>query len=94
MSDNYANHRKQRKRFCKGKNNFGDIFGSETVRTQMSIPLSVYARATYRALPIIIKKPIKTALYVGLVLWLRLESCFGRVASETWEIATSSKKLQ
>lgn len=94
LSDNFADHRRQSTRFFKGKNNFGDIFGSETVRTQMSIPLSIYVRATYRALPIIIKKPIKTVLYVGLVLWLRLESCFGREASETWEIATSSKKLQ
>ena len=94
LPNSFTDHKSQSTRFFKGKSNFGDVFGEGLVYQTMRIPQVSYLLASMKAIPLILRKPITVGGYIFLVCWLRMQAFFGGAVSETWEIATSSKKLR
>ncbi len=89
-----ADHRKQSIRFFQGTSNFVNEFGVTFVAEQMRIPLSAILKGFWRALPEILRHPIRVTCYLGILLLMRIESFFVKQASDTWMIAGSSKQLR
>jgi glycosyltransferase involved in cell wall biosynthesis len=89
-----ADHRKQSTRFFNGTSNFVNEFGVTFVAQHMRIPLSVILKGFWRALPEILRHPIRVTCYLGILLLMRIESFFVKQASDTWMIAESSKQLR
>jgi hypothetical protein len=89
-----ADHRKQSTRFFNGTSNFVNEFGATFVAEHMRIPLSVILKGFWRALPEILRHPIRVTCYLGILLLMRIESFFVKQASDTWMIAESSKQLR
>lgn len=91
LPDTIADHLKQSRRFFHSQSRFSDIFGPTFVEREYAYPLG---RALSKIVATGLRHPILFVSYLLLTTYSCLSSHIYRGAtSNTWEIATSSKRL-
>lgn len=93
LPKNLEDHKKQSLRFFITQAQQEKIFEPEFVKSQLHIPLNVYLKACFAAIPVLVRHPMRCVMYFLVQLSMRFKSAPESVQSHTWDVALSSKKF-
>lgn len=86
-------HSKQSIRYHQAKNQIKKYFDTNLVENEQKIPLAAYIITLFKALPIVLRYPMHTAIYFLILASMIIRSIFKYQAMENWD-ATSTKTLR
>ncbi len=92
LPDNFVDHQKQSTRFFVTEKEQSKIFSDEFIKSHTKIPYSMYLKAAFKALPILLQYPFHVIGYVFIQLYMKIKSST-MSQKETWDIAVSSKSI-
>ena len=85
-------HFKQSVRFFKYQVKFAHEFEKDLVKRELKIPLKVYIKATYKALPMVIRAPRLTLGYLLVVCLMKVRSVYS-VKDNLWDAASTKTNI-
>lgn len=83
-----SDHKKQSARYAKALMLYNDTFGNEFVSEQTTLPRRVFYASVVR---FFVLHPMQMALYIAVMIIVRLQSIFDGPMKDIWDIAKSSK---
>jgi cellulose synthase/poly-beta-1,6-N-acetylglucosamine synthase-like glycosyltransferase len=87
----YTDHQKQALRFFESKVQMGKIFGGQTIEREYHVPVVWLLGVTS---VFFFLYPVHMSYYILMTLLIRIKSMTRPSIHQTWDIATSSKKLR
>ncbi len=85
----FSDHCKQSTRYHRAKKDMNKYFSQKIVLAEQTIPVSDYAKAFTKALPIILKQPLHIALYLLILGYTKTISQTKYQKNNNWNVATT-----
>lgn len=93
LPENFSDHQKQSLRFFVTEFEMEKVFGKEFVRSQVTIPFVTYVKASFLAIPVLLKNPFESVLYFLIQLYLRFRPKPESARKQAWNMVVSSKNI-
>ena len=86
---NFGDHLKQSVRYLKAQSLLGKVASVEFAQEELRIPWKSIFDASIKAVPIIIRFPLQTLVYLGILLVVEIYSYIKIVPTATWNVRSS-----
>lgn len=89
LPNTISDHTKQSIRYAQAKQHMSEIFDTELVTKEFSIPFITVCKATLQSFHLIFTHPLQTILYVSVFFWLRFAGGIVKKQVDTWSVVST-----